>query len=318
MEIDTNKNFSSFQSSRRFGVEIEINAFDLLSKPLNDKNFPNGIEFVACEICNEIKVDVVITKWQNDHYNSCWGIKPDSSCGMEIVSPVLRGIHGIEQVCEVVKLIRKNNYSVDKRCSVHVHVDVSDLSDKQLTSIITWWIKCEPVFFDSVLSCRKLNPYCMFIGLNSAFRVDKDFYSLEQLNDIFGKIKYYSLNTYHKNNKKRNTIEFRIMDYDACKNIDDIRNWIKIILHFCECAVNQGMPLKYKEQNFMTGYHWLDPHDVFEFLKINNNSEVSDELNDIKKWFATRIIKNSIFSNILGFPSMNSRLYALEEVKSMI
>lgn len=318
MDIEINKKLSSFQSNRRFGVEVEINSFDLLSKPLNDKSLPNGIEVVACAISEKIKSHVIITKWQNDHYNSSWGLKPDSSCGIEIVSPVLKGIHGIEQVCSVVDVINQNNFPADKRCSVHVHVDVSDLSESKILSILTWWIKCEPVFFDSVLNCRKLNSYCMFIGFDRAFKIDSEFYNLDELINIFGRIKYYSLNAYHKNNKKRNTIEFRIMDYDACKNSNDIRNWIKLILHFCDCSIKKGMPNKFKEDQYMTGYYWLDPDQMFEFLEMNQEFELSEEIEEIKNWFISRIIKNCASYNIIGFPNIDARSYALNQIKSMI
>lgn len=312
------KNISKFESTRRFGVEIEINAFDLLSKPINDKVLPSGIEEIACSISEYIKDNVVITKWQNDHYNTSWGIKPDSSCGMEIISPVLKGIHGIEQVCKVVNVVKDNGYPADKRCSVHVHVDVSDLTDQKLLSILTWWIKCEPVFFDSVLNCRKINAYCMMIGLNKAFKVNSKFYTLNELMNIFGKVKYYSLNTYHKNNNKRNTIEFRIMDYDACKNVDDIKNWIKLILHFCECAIRTGMPDKFEQNNYMSGYYWLDPLNFMNFLELSDDYELSDEIDEVKTWFINRCLKNICSQGIMGFYSLETRLFALEEIKTMI
>lgn len=312
------KNISNYDSNRRFGVEIEINSFDLLSKPINDKSMPNGIEEVACAIVGELKQNIVITKWQNDHYNTSWGIKPDSSCGMEIVSPVLKGNYGINQVCEVVNVLEKNNFPSDKRCSVHVHVDVSDLTDQKLLSILTWWIKCEAVFFDAMLSCRKVNSYCMMIGLNKAFQIDKKFYTLYEIINIFGKIKYYSLNTYHKNNNKRNTIEFRIMDHDACKNVDDMKNWIKLILHFCECCIDAGMPKKFIQKNYMTGYYWIDPCDFMSFLKMSDEYDLSDELNDIKHWFLNRCMRNIHSQNIIGLYQKDSRMHALEEIKTMI
>jgi hypothetical protein len=52
----------------------------------------------------------------------------------------------------------------DNRCSFHVHIDVSDLSEIKLASVISWWIKCEPVFLDSVPAKRKKNQYCQFLG----------------------------------------------------------------------------------------------------------------------------------------------------------
>ena len=68
------KEISNYESNRRFGVEIELNAFDLLSKPLNDKLLPKGIEEIAYKISKTLHTNVIVTKWQNDHNNSNWGV----------------------------------------------------------------------------------------------------------------------------------------------------------------------------------------------------------------------------------------------------
>jgi hypothetical protein len=64
-----------YNSDRRFGVELEFNAFDKLSRTQNANNLPNGIWFFGNVISETLKTDVEINKWHNTHNNKKWIIK---------------------------------------------------------------------------------------------------------------------------------------------------------------------------------------------------------------------------------------------------
>ena len=108
------------------------------------------------------------------------------------------------------------------------------------------------------------------------------------------------------------------MDNDCCNNADDMRNWIKLILHFCECCIKKGMPETYRENDYMSGYCWIDPHDFFSLLKMNNDYELTKELTEIKNWLIKRIKRNLISKKIIGFSNLESRQHAYEQIRSMI
>ena len=321
MDIKSVKNTLDLDYLRRFGVEIEVNSFDMLNRPIGyeDGKLPEGIHYIGNLVQKTTNEKVLIHKWGNDHHNDVWIIKPDASCGMEICTPVLKGLNGINRTSSVVEALGNDSkISADARCSFHVHVDVSDLSDIQLASVITWWIKCEAVFMDSVPSARKKNQYCQFIGLTYIFEnVEDKFLLTEYLFKSVGHCKYYSINTFHYMKKNRKTIEFRIMDNACCLNPDMAKNWIKLILHFVERAIIAEMPLEYMLNNRWSGYCWLDPIDVFEFLGfIPDQFELSTQAKEVRNWFLSRLKSNSK-TDLIGILSNEGRKIAQEQINQL-
>jgi hypothetical protein len=320
--MDITREILSLDYLRRYGAEIEVNAFDMRHRPIGyeDGKLPEGIYYVGNLVKKITEERVLIHKWGNDHYNDCWIVKPDSSCGMEIGTPVLKGWHGILRICRVIDGLRQDpKISADARCSFHVHVDISDLTEKQLAAVLTWWIKCEAVFMDAVPSRRKKSQYCQFLGLMDMFEDMEDgMYSPEVLFKRVGHCKYYTINTFHYQQKKRKTIEFRIMDNDCCLNPWVAKNWIRLVLHFVERAAQRGMPEPYQGDKW-TGYAWLDPIDVFEFLGFRPDQCVlSPGLQQVRRWFLSRLYTHGRNTGLRGVMSDKARRIANDQVDQLL
>lgn len=305
---------------RRYGVELELNAFDLRNRPIGHENgkLPEGIHYIGNLIKKTLDERVLIHKWGNDHNNDMWIVKPDSSCGLEVCSPVSKGWHDLKRVCRVVDAFAADpKVLVDSRCSLHIHLDVSDLTTDEVATILTWWIKCEPVFMDSVPSSRKRNHYCQFIGQADFLdQVEDGFLTTTSLLRNLGEYKYYSANSYHIYHKKRNSIEFRIMDYSACKDSLAVKNWTRLLLHFVERAVSKGMPIGYIENDPWSGYCWLDPCHVFEFLGfLPDQYKLSDGLLQTRSWFMSQLLQNAFNTGLPGVMSDKGRARAWDELQ---
>lgn len=312
----------ALNTTRRFGVEIEINSFDMRDRPLGfeDGKLPEGIHYVGNLVQKITQDRVLIHKWGNDHDNDIWIIKPDGSCGMEVCTPVFKGWNGIMRTCRVIDGFSKDpKITADNRCSLHVHLDVSDLSEMQLASVISWWIKCEPVFLDSVPSRRKKNQYCQILGQMDMFDdVEEGLLPPESLCKRIGHCKYYTLNTFHYQNKKRKTIEFRIMDNECCLDPWMAKNWVRLILHFVEQSVARGMPINYEPGNHWSGYCWLDPLDVFEFLGFSGGQyHLSPGLNQVRSWFISRLHTHSRNTGLKGVMSDIGRRVAQKQIDQL-
>lgn len=294
--VVTSKQNIDLNYLRRFGAEIEINAFDLRNRPVGhaDGKLPDGIHYVANLVRKSLQKSVKVHKWSYDHNNTDWVIKPDSSCGMEICTPVLKGWVGVMEICKVIQALGEDHKIVaDERCSFHVHVDVSDLTEKEVATILTWWVKCEPVFMDSVPASRKRNQYCQLLGQSEIFKsVEDELYSPETIIRRLGCCKYYTINTYHYTSNKRKTIEFRIMDSECCLDPWMAKNWIRLIIHFIEMAIKKGMPNEYCPGDQWSGYCWLDPIDVYQFLGANSSNNLSCGTRQVLEWFTDRLYLN--------------------------
>lgn len=311
-----------FDTLRRFGVELEINAFDMRNRPLGyeDGELPAGIHFIGNLVQKTTKQKVLIHKWGNDHDNDCWIIKPDGSCGMEVCTPVMKGWQGLMQTCRVIDELKKADISADSRCSLHVHVDVADLSYDCLAGVIAWWIKAEAVFMDAMPAKRKKNQYCQFLGLTDIFEdIEDGLYPAETLLKKVGHCKYYSVNTFHYQNRKRKTIEFRIMDNDCCLDAWSAKNWVRLILHFVERAAKHGPPRDYIAGDKWSGYNWLDPIDLFEFLGFYPDQYLlSPGLNQVRSWFLNRMYVYGRNTGLKGVLSDTGRKIAISQVDELI
>lgn len=292
---------------RRFGAEIEINSFDLRNRPVGyaDGKLPDGIHNVALLLRKKLNKGVKVHKWSYDHNNTDWILKPDSSCGMEVCTPVLKGWLGVQEICKAIEALSVDTrITADERCSFHLHVDVSDLHEKDVASILTWWVKCEPVFMDSVPASRKVNQYCQLLGQSEIFHsVEDELYNPDIIIRRLGYSKYHTINTYHYNCNRRKTIEFRIMDNDCCLDPWMAKNWIRLVIHFVEMAIKRGMPNEYYPGDPWSGYCWLDPVEVFEFLGFNHNYILSEGLQEVCEWFVDRLYLNVNDTDSVGVMS---------------
>ena len=299
----------SFASRRRFGIELEVNAFDGKSRP-DDGNPPKGIKEV-CDLVNGASQHGAVRKgWENTENNASWVVKPDSSCGMEVVSPALCGWDGLKDVlCVVNALSKDERVQADDRCSVHVHCEVADLSEAQLANVISWWVKSELVIMDAMPLRRKRNRYCQLIGMNDVFDHDGN-YNSNQIISKVGDVKYYSMNTYHRCRQGRPTIEFRVTEGTGGKDAYLIKQWVRFLIHFVDVASKLPAPKPYlipegdnKHLTPWTGFAWLEPAQVLKMLYFDlNDSELpglrshkpfklSNGLMQTRDWFLGRLYK---------------------------
>lgn len=284
----------TFSSHRRIGIEIELNASDGLARPANRDDSPAGIDNIMELVAANVEEGVTKTKYMHTENNPTWVVKPDASCGIEIVSPPMKGLVGVEKTVRLVHMLSKSGeVTADRRCSFHIHVEL-DLPKPLIAAVVAWWLKCEAVFMDAMPATRQRNKYCQLIGLLPLFHVNKN-YTPGEMIELTGSVKYLSFNTFMmvESDFARKTCEFRVGENDMCTNPLFIKNWIRLILHFVEMAVTRGMPDPYVKGNKWTSVCWLDPKDVFSFLGFWDEVpkyQLSNGLRQVRDWFLARLL----------------------------
>lgn len=287
---------------RRFGVEVELNTSDGVVVTLDEQRqqIPKGAEYVAWLIKQTLHKSVEIRCWQYYHNSDMWLVKPDSSCGIEVCTPILNGWAGLKSLLQVIQAFKNSGkITADKRCSLHVHVNIADLTEEQLGTVLAYYIKCEHLIFDSIPVHRKASRYCQFVGMTDMFRHDTPMdaaFIIRKLSDF----KYYSVNTFHfmkgggfsTNNDRRPTIEFRVAENEACLDPLFTKNWVRFLLHFVEVTKDLPMPKPYCEDDRHTGLLWLDPKDMFKLLKFDQ--PLSSGLQQVRDWFLARVFENGV------------------------
>jgi hypothetical protein len=308
-----------FNYLRRFGVEMEFNAFDGKGGPYTKEKPPLGIFHVGNIVPKVLGEYIEVRTWGPTHWNKtngCWVVKPDGSCGMELCSPVSKGWYGLEKICKVADAIRADaKINADRRCSLHVHVDVSDCTKEQLANIIAYWIKCELVFMDSVPDTRKNNRYCQFIGLWDWFS-EETCYTPDELIRVLGNQKYLTINTWHLSKGCRQTLEFRIGENMICRDSYALKNWVRLVIHFVEMTKDRPAPPPYIPGNPWSSWLWLDPNEVFELLGFDGRCDLSPGLRQVRNWFIARLMVNQGAMKY-GIQSKAGRRFAHTQVLDM-
>ncbi len=284
---------------RRFGVELEFNSMD---NKLPEGDFlPSGMLDIAEILKNELNEKIYVCNWHTTVNNDYWLVKPDSSCGFEICTPILKGFGDLKKLKNVISAVRKyNKIKSDRRCSFHVHFELSSTDDSYLANIITWWIRCELFFFLMVPNHRKESNYSQILSLSPLFfnnNFKNDFIFDYSLASYIKDYKFYSINLYHFKKSNRKTMEFRIMDYSACLNEDYACYWILLLDKFLEsCDKNN---LVFNGMVKKEDLKWLEIEDVFKFLNINKN-------NILFKFCKSRIYNYSLDKNDLNLSVFNN------------
>lgn len=302
------------ENYRRFGVEIELNTTTNIIK--SKDQVPDGSEVVAEVIRSVCNDDVALNGWLYVNNNDSWIIKPDSTCGIEINSPILKGGFDLAKLCKIVEKLSENpKITADERCSFHVHVNLEDLDNYEIGTILAWWIKCESVFFDCVPLQRKCHRHAQLINTSEYFEHNKN-YKYDYLIDALSVVKYHSVNTYHLKQKRRKSIEFRIAGNEFCLNPLFVKNWIRLLLHFVQSAINTSYPNSYFPGNAYSGLLSLSPKEVFHFMKFDK-SNLSNGVQQFRQWFLQQLQRNVNQGNISVWSS-ELRRPAMKEIRSLL
>lgn len=149
---------------------------------------------------------------------------------VEIVSPVLKGIDGLQQVKTVVAALKAMNASVNDRCGFHVHVGIGS-DAKLLQKVVHLAANYERALFAMTgTRSRETGSYCRPIS--------RDFQSLQFDQNGLGHSvafdRYRAVNVSNLVTREKPTVEFRA--FAGTLNIDKIVAYIRFCIGLVEKA----------------------------------------------------------------------------------
>ena len=108
---------------KKFGVEMEIVGIR------REK---------ALRAIRAVGVDIREENYNHTDSTSHWKIVSDSSVrdGFEVVSPILEGEAGLEQLRVTAAALDDAGATADRSCGLHVHIDAHGLSTEECRKII--------------------------------------------------------------------------------------------------------------------------------------------------------------------------------------
>lgn len=216
-------------NSFRFGVELEFTGVtcDVVANHLAQR----GVAIYYAGYSHQV--------------SSQWKVVTDASVtvaglGGELVSPILTGAEGYEQLERVVSILNSvPNISVDRRCGLHVHVSWDNMTVAQVQTIVSRFTKYED-WFDSIQPVsRRANRFCKAVKghpqLSDALACNPRAH-LQALGNIasdrYVKLNLQSLSRY-------GTIEFR--QHSGTTDPVKVLNWVRFLEQFIEASLNPSM-----------------------------------------------------------------------------
>lgn len=239
-ELVTNGNYGFVQNvyakMRAQGLLNNLSESEAVARGF-DRQF--GVEFEAYNVDKEILRNALISAGiacENEFYNHTtrryWKIVSDSSLRgnqtFELVSPILYGESGIEEMKTVCRVLNECGAKVNRSCGTHVHINASNINLRTWKRIYINYARLENVIDDFMPKSRKDNN-CTYCKGYKNFRNFEEkmerFSSLQQIDRFFGS-RYYKINP--KSYARHNTIEFR--QHSGTVEFEKISNWL-LFLH---------------------------------------------------------------------------------------
>ena len=126
------------------------------------RTFGVEFEFIGCSnaVCDAMRAqgftDCVVDQYGHEVV-TYWRIVPDSSVGggAELVSPVLAGADGRDQVRRACAALRAAGAGVNRSCGTHVHHGAEDLTARAWGRLFRMWAACQSATDSLVAPSRR-------------------------------------------------------------------------------------------------------------------------------------------------------------------
>jgi len=167
-----------------------------------------------------------------------WKIVTDGSIGSdnaEVVSPILRGEDGFEQIRKVCRALDAHGCQVDRTTGLHVHVGARDRFSEQVgffKELVRTYVKFEPVIDQLMARSRRAQnsrwcrPPVYNDAVERATTIDRVMRQANPARSDESDRRYSKLNLYAYG--VHGTVEFR--QHQGTTNAQKIENWVKLCL----------------------------------------------------------------------------------------
>lgn len=215
-----------FVFSRSFGIELEI--VHRNQRQLRDAIRSRGI---LCEI-----------EGYNHSTRRYWKIVSDASVngGYELVSPVLKGQSGLDEVKAVCEALSEVGALINKSCGFHAHFGTDDFKE----SISVWrnlyinYATLEEDIDAFMPPSRRRNTYCASLKVRGWREKMENARTLVELEKAITKrSRYFKLNS--QSYWRHGTVEFR--QHSGTIEFDKIRNWLLFCARFIELSKRERL-----------------------------------------------------------------------------
>jgi hypothetical protein len=207
-------------SGLTFGVEIEFR------RPTDRGGYLLDVQVIA-QAVRDAGIECHAEDY-NHHTRPHWKIVYDGSSDQELVSPILSGEDGLEQVRKVMEVLRNLECRVTRSEGMHVHVGARGFSPVQIARLAAAYT-ANSSLFDAVVSRTRRSGgsgarWCNHLSDREVSRIT----SAAVGGDILRIDRYRSVNLYAYH--QHGTVEFR--QHQGTLNGTKATAWVRLLLAF--------------------------------------------------------------------------------------
>lgn len=254
--------------SLTFGVELEC----ILPRGYSHRQ--------VAELVTQAGVDC--RSEQYSHQNrTYWKIVTDGSLGnytsgAELVSPVLRGEAGFDQLRKVCDVLTTIAAKINKRCGLHVHVGAESQPVQFFKNLVNLYSSAEDTIDSFVAPSRRAsdNDFCCSLksrvnqaDLANARTIDQVAQSIRQTpgqHYVRDYTRYCKLNL--KSFWQCGTVEFR--QHQGTVDAAKAENWVRLVLRMCLTAA-AGEKTVSTDEDLMTAVNCSDSERAYFLGRVN-------------------------------------------------
>lgn len=208
---------------RKFGIEIEF-----IRSHRNQTRE---------EIANALRNAGINTRAEgyNHTAQNYWKLITDSSADYELVSPVLSGGLGIEEMKKALDALDELGCKVDRRCGIHIHLDANDLNTEQIRAFCAHWAIAQAGIFDRLVPPSRRddnNHFCRNIPTD--YQEYFNCNSIGELSYLVSSSRYRKLNL--QSYFRYGTIEIR--HHGGSLNSYKVEGWLRLQNVFLEYSLS--------------------------------------------------------------------------------
>jgi hypothetical protein len=242
-----------------------------------------------------IGIEVEMEYWKNigsGLHEHLWGFKGDGSLrnnGMEAISVPVKGEwirYALKTLFEVISKVK-----FTPRTSIHIHLDVRQLNQKQLTAFILVYLSVESLLYKFVGKERDDSIYCVPLYTTTLVNSLVDLLNKSIVRNDYSNSRYAGLNL--DSLRKFGTLEFRQLHgtHDTTK----IMNWINLIFKIYQFSLHSDFNALLKKITELNtnSFYIAYVNEVFEDMV--GVLDLLDIKSDLEK--GVKAVKQSIISN---------------------
>jgi|688.fasta_scaffold345014_2 hypothetical protein len=220
-----------------------------------------GIE-IECYIPNEVAQSIQIGGYhrgvQVESLPRGWNAQRDASIqapagktAIEIVSPVLVGASGLEQVVEVLTWLKSIGAGCNSSCGIHVHVGANKLTAWKVLAITAQHEKALFAACGKNGLKRLNNRFCKSIAEDNRIKADyNSSRSKPSERALACSDRYQTLNLTNIWGLVREAVEFR--SFASTFKVAEVLGYIRLCLGIVDYAVGSKMPFKFESKSVPT------------------------------------------------------------------